>query len=70
MRTSTKSRKSHHHARIKSSRKRTICGIPIADGVLYTFFGLLLNSIIAGAAMSMSSASVITNALRLRNMKM
>ena len=41
-------------------------GIPIAAGVLYPFFGLLLSPIVAGAAMSMSSVSVIANALRLR----
>jgi Cu+-exporting ATPase len=41
-------------------------GIPVAAGVLYPFFGLLLNPIIAGAAMSLSSVSVIGNALRLR----
>ena len=40
-------------------------GIPLAAGVLYPFFGLLLSPIIAGAAMSLSSVSVITNALRL-----
>ena len=45
-------------------------GIPIAAGVLYPFFGLLLSPIIAGAAMSMSSVSVITNALRLRRTKL
>ncbi|RIK53217.1 copper-transporting ATPase, partial [candidate division KSB1 bacterium] len=45
-------------------------GIPIAAGVLYPFFGLLLSPIIAGAAMSFSSVSVIVNALRLRNQKL
>ncbi|MDE1920296.1 MAG: heavy metal translocating P-type ATPase [Candidatus Omnitrophica bacterium] len=45
-------------------------GIPIAAGVLYPFFGLLLNPIIAGAAMSFSSVSVITNALRLRRFRL
>jgi Cu+-exporting ATPase len=41
-------------------------GVPIAAGVLYPFFGLLLSPIIASAAMTFSSVSVITNALRLR----
>ncbi|MDE2028152.1 MAG: heavy metal translocating P-type ATPase, partial [Candidatus Omnitrophica bacterium] len=45
-------------------------GIPIAAGVLYPFFGLLLNPIIAGAAMSFSSVSVIGNALRLRGLSL
>ena len=45
-------------------------GVPIAAGVLYPFFGLLLSPIFAAAAMSFSSVSVITNALRLRNMKL
>ncbi len=45
-------------------------GIPVAAGVLYPFFGLLLSPIIAGAAMSLSSVSVITNALRLRKVKL
>ena len=41
-------------------------GVPIAAGVLYPFFGLLLNPMIAAAAMSLSSLSVLGNALRLR----
>jgi Cu+-exporting ATPase len=45
-------------------------GIPIASGLLYPFFGVLLSPMIAGAAMSLSSVSVITNALRLRHAKL
>jgi P-type Cu+ transporter len=45
-------------------------GVPIAAGVLYPFFGLLLSPIFAAAAMSFSSVSVITNALRLRHVKL
>jgi Cu+-exporting ATPase len=45
-------------------------GIPVAAGVLYPFFGWLLSPVLAGAAMSLSSVSVISNALRLRNMKL
>jgi Cu+-exporting ATPase len=45
-------------------------GVPIAAGVLYPFFGLLLSPILAAAAMSFSSVSVITNALRLRKVKL
>jgi Cu+-exporting ATPase len=42
-------------------------GIPVAAGLLYPFFGLLLSPMLAGVAMSLSSVSVITNALRLRS---
>jgi Cu+-exporting ATPase len=44
--------------------------IPLAAGLLYPWFGLLLSPVVASAAMSLSSVSVIGNALRLRNIKL
>ena len=43
-------------------------GVPVAAGILYPFFGILLSPMIAGTAMALSSVSVVTNALRLRSM--
>ena len=45
-------------------------GVPLAAGVLYPFYGLLLSPLFAGAAMAFSSVSVVTNALRLRRAKL
>ena len=47
-----------------------VLGVPIAAGVLYPAFGLLLNPMLASLAMSLSSVSVIGNALRLNNQKL
>ena len=61
------------HATLRNIRQNLLfaflynaLGIPIAGGLLYPFFGLLLSPMLAGAAMSLSSVSVIGNALRLR----
>jgi Cu+-exporting ATPase len=47
-----------------------LLGVPVAAGLLYPFFGLLLSPMIASAAMSLSSVSVITNSLRLRRVRL
>jgi Cu+-exporting ATPase len=61
------------HAAMRNIRQNLVLafvynalGIPIAAGVLYPMFGLLLSPMVAAAAMSLSSVSVIGNALRLR----
>lgn len=64
------------HATMKNIRQNlflsfayNVAGIPLAAGVLYPFFGLLLSPVVAAAAMALSSVSVIGNALRLRTVK-
>lgn len=47
-----------------------IIAIPVATGLLYPFFGILLNPMVAGAAMAMSSVSVVSNSLRLKKVKL
>ena len=47
-----------------------VLGVPVAAGVLYPFFGILLSPMLASLAMSLSSVSVILNSLRLRSLEL
>jgi Cu+-exporting ATPase len=65
------------HATMRNIRQNLVfafgynaLGIPVAAGVLYPVFGLLLSPVFAGAAMALSSVSVVTNALRLNRLKL
>ncbi|MEQ1790213.1 MAG: copper-translocating P-type ATPase [Rickettsiales bacterium] len=65
------------HATMKNIRQNlffafvyNMLGVPLAAGALYPFFGILLSPVLASAAMSLSSVSVIINSLRLRNVKL